>query len=86
MFSNDNHKHDTALKKVPQVLHDSGLTINAKKCEFNKSEVTCYGYIFSKDELSQDPVKVKALHVHDAMPPTNATEVRSFLGMAQYSS
>ena len=67
IFGKDIREHNTALKKVLQLLHDLGLTINAKKCQLNKSEVNFCGYIFSKDGLSPDLVKVKALH--DATTP-----------------
>ena len=76
--------HDKALRGVLQALHTAGLTINAKKCLFHCSEIDFYGYVFSEKGLSPDPLKVQALR--DASPPTNATEVRSFLGMVQYSA
>ena len=74
--------HDEALKKVFQKFSDVNLTLNKSKCEFNKSSLSFFGFVFSKDGVSPDPDKVKA--IHDMAPPKSATEVRSFLGMATY--
>ena len=62
----------------------SGLAINASKCEFSKSKIEFFGHIFSENGISPDPGKVRALK--DAAQPQNKSKVRSFLGMAQYSS
>ena len=65
-------------------LHESGLTVNLPKCEFNQSKIELFGYIVSKDGISPDHKKVKDLK--ESSRPQNQSEVRSFLGMAQYSS
>ena len=74
--------HDEALKKVFQKFSDVNLTLNMSKCEFNKSSLSFFGLVFSKDGVSPDPDKVKA--IHDMTPPKSATEVQSVLGMATY--
>ena len=84
VFGKDKKSHDRALYKTLKKLQTSGLTINVQKCEFNKPKIAFYGHIFSADGVSPDPEKIKALR--DAKKPENATEVRSFLGMAQYSA
>jgi len=84
IFGKDQQEHDAALDQTLKQLHRSGLTINLKKCEFNKTELEFFGYVFSKDGIAPDPKKVQA--VQDAKEPQNPSEVRSFLGMAQYSS
>ena len=43
-----------------------------------------FGLIFSGEGVSPDPKKVADFH--KAAEPKNASEVRSFLGMAQYSA
>ena len=43
-----------------------------------------FGQIFSKDGRQPDPKRIKALR--NASKPTNVPEVRSLLGMANYSS
>ena len=47
-------------------------------------EVTYYGYVFSGNGMKPDPRKVVTLK--NAKPPANVSELRSFLGMAGYSS
>jgi hypothetical protein len=84
VFGKTKEQHDRALNQTLEKLHSSGLTINAKKCQFNRDHVTFFGHVFSAKGVSPDPEKVKALH--DARKPSNASEVRSFLGMAQYSA
>ena len=58
-------------------LVQTNVNSTRKKIEF-------FGHIFSGDGISPDPYKIKALR--DATQPQNKSEVRSFLGMAQYSS
>ena len=55
-----------------------------EKCEFRKKKIEFFGLIFSGEGVSPDPKKVADLH--RAAEPKNASEVRSFLGMAQYSA
>ena len=74
--------HDRALKAVFKKFSEVGLTINKHKCEFNKSSLTFFGFVFSAKGVSPDPKKVQA--IHNASPPTSTSGVRSFLGMATY--
>ena len=74
--------HDKALKAVFQKFSEVGLTLNKSKCEFNKSSLTFFGFVFSAQGVSPDPKKVQS--IHNASPPTSTSGVRSFLGMATY--
>ena len=84
VYGKTNEEHDLAVSRTLDRLHRSGLTVNPKKCEFGKDRVTFFGYVFSAAGMSPDPLKVKSLQ--DAAEPQNASEVRSLLGMAQYSA
>lgn len=77
-------EHDQSLQHTLERLKDHGLTLNRKKCSFDQSEIEFFGYVFSAKGLSPDPAKVEALRT--AEKPTNMAEVRSFLGMANYSA
>ena len=77
VYGKDQGDHDRALDQTLQRLHQSGLTINPQKCEFNKPSIEFFGNIFSKDGIAPAPSKVQALH--DAPEPRNPTELRSFL-------
>jgi hypothetical protein len=52
------------------------------KCEFWLTKVTFLGHVISAGGVLVDPCKVKdVLHW---MPPTTASEIQSFLGLAGY--
>ena len=84
VFGVDQATHDRALEETLTRLHDTGLTVNVVKCEFRRSGIEFFGLVFSKDGISPDPKKVADLHA--ATEPKNPSEVRSFLGMAQFSA
>ncbi len=84
IFGTDQAAHDKALHAVFERLRSKNLTLNAKKCEFNKSSIEFFGYIFSRNGFSPDPKKVSA--INNTSPPTTAHKVRSFLGMTNYCS
>ena len=63
---------------------EKGLTLNKKKYAFSKDNLKYLGYIFWKEGMMLDSDKVSALN--DASAPSNPTEVRSLLGMANYCS
>ena len=84
VYGKDQGDQHHALDQTLQRLHQSGLTVNPQKCEFNKTSIEFFGHIFSKDGIAPAPSKVQALR--DATEPRNPTGLRSFLGMAQYSA
>ncbi|XP_062567737.1 uncharacterized protein LOC134229979 [Saccostrea cucullata] len=65
-----------------QRLHQAGLKLKAKKCNFFASKVSYLGHIISKDRIATDPEKVKA--VAEWPIPNTVTELRSFLGLCSY--
>ena len=77
-------EHDENLDKCLKRLSDKGLRLNASKCKFLNETLEFFGQIFSKDGCQPDPKRVTALE--NASKPTNVSEVRSLLGMANYSS
>ena len=56
--------------------------MNGSKCQFGLTELAYHGHHLSSDDLQVSDKKVKA--VTSAKPPSNAQEVRRFLGFAQY--
>jgi len=58
----------------------AGVTLNAEKCEFWKDKLTFLGHVISKQGISPDPDKLKAIAVIPS--PTTVTELRRFMGMA----
>ena len=84
IFGKTQADHDRALHAVLSRLHSRGLTVNASKVVINQPSIEFFGFQFSAKGISPSPSKVQALR--DSAPPNNPSEVRSFLGMAQYSA
>ena len=78
----DQNEHDERLMAVLATLEDNGLTINAEKSVFRMSKLRYMGHELSEKGLSVDNSKVRA--VLNCAPPKSASELRSFLGLAQY--
>ncbi len=77
-------QHDTRLRKVMDKLQEKGLTLNAKKCQFGLSELDFVGHTVSGEGIRPMESRVKALA--NVTEPKCASEVRSFLGLANYSA
>ncbi|XP_058727428.1 uncharacterized mitochondrial protein AtMg00860-like [Vicia villosa] len=70
------------LRVVLSVLQEKQLLTKFSKCEFWMSEVMFLGHVISGGGIYVDPTKVEA--VINWEQPKNATEARSFLGLASY--
>ena len=77
-------QHDKNLEALLQRLVVKKLTLNLEKCKFNQPSLWFYGYTLSKDGLSADPKKVEA--IKNFKTPTDVSQLRSFLGLANYCS
>ena len=82
IFGKTQSDHDKALEGVFKKFADAKLTFSKRKCEFNKSSITFFGFVFSSKGITPDPTKVEA--INSALFPTTTSGVRSFLGMAMY--
>ena len=77
-------EHDTALRNCLHRLFEQGLTLNSQKCSFLQPTLSFFGQIFSAEGTRPDPKRVTDLQ--NLSTPRNAQEVRSLLGMSNYSS
>jgi hypothetical protein len=75
-------RHRSEVVHVLQKLKDNDLYLKPEKCHFHKREVEYLGIIVGKGQVKMDPIKVKG--ITDWPPPTNLTELRSFLGFGNY--
>jgi hypothetical protein len=82
IFSKTEEEHEKHLRMVLEKLRSNQLYTKFSKCEFWLTEVTFLGHVISAGGIVVDPSKVK--DVLNWMPPTNASEIRSFLGLAGY--
>lgn len=70
--------------QVLKAFEKNNLTLNKEKSEFNKSETKFLGHRLSAEGFSIDEDKVR--DVLKFKQPENATDLRSFLGLAAYVS
>jgi len=84
IHTKDHESHEKALRHVLERLGTAGLTVNKDKCEFFKSELTFTGHKVS--DKGVDPTKEKVEAVLKAREPETVSEVRSFLGLVNYSA
>ena len=84
IFGSYHEEHNKALEECLLRLETHGLTLNMGKCKFLKQNLEFFGMIFSTEGVRPDPKKISA-SVNTATPST-VSEVRSLIGMANYSS
>ena len=82
VFSNSFEQHLERLKAVFKRLVEFNLKLKPAKCEFMKDEVKYLGHVVSGKGISTDPAKIEAIQAWET--PRTPTQVRSFLGLAQY--
>jgi hypothetical protein len=82
IFSKTEEEHEKHLRMVLEKLRSNQLYAKFNKCEFWLTEVTFLRHVISAGGISVDPSKVK--DVLNWMPPMNASEIRSFVGLAGY--
>jgi hypothetical protein len=82
IFSKMEEEHDKHLRLVLEKLRSNQFYAKFSKCEFWLTEVAFLGHVISAGGVSVDQSKVK--DVLNWMPPTNVSEIRSFLGLAGY--
>ncbi len=76
--------HDAALTAFLERMKECGLTLSKKKCKIGVKSIEFFGLVFTAKGTSPAPSKVEA--IRHMSPPQDAGEVRSLIGMAQYSS
>jgi hypothetical protein len=82
VYSKRMEEHEEHLWLVLQRLWEHQLYAKFSKCEFWIKEVPFLGHVVSPEGIAVDPNKVK--EVLQWKLPTTVSEVRSFLGLADY--
>jgi hypothetical protein len=80
VYSEAEEEPEEHLRLVLEKLRANQLYTEFSKCEFWLTEVVFLGHVISTGGVSVDPGKVK--DVLNWKPPTNVSEIRSFLGLA----
>ncbi|KAG7599389.1 Zinc finger CCHC-type [Arabidopsis suecica] len=78
----DWESHQDHLRAVLERLRKHELFAKLSKCSFWQRSIGFLGHIVSDKGVSVDPEKIKS--IKDWPRPKNATEIRSFLGLAGY--
>jgi len=82
VFSKTKEEYAEHLRLVLQKLREHKLYAKRSKCEFRLEEVSFLGHVVSNGGIAVDPSKVK--DVLNWKPPTDVSEIHSFLGLASY--
>jgi hypothetical protein len=82
IYSKTEAEHEQHLRLVLEKLKVNQLYAKFNKCEFWLTQVAFLGYVISVGGVSVDPGKVR--DVFNSKPPTNVSEIHSFLGLAGY--
>jgi hypothetical protein len=82
IFSKTEEEHRKNLRLVLEKLRSNQLYTKFSKCEFWLTKVAFLGHVIFAGGVSLDPDKVR--DVLNWMPPTNVSEIQSFLGLAGY--
>ena len=75
-------EHLDRLRQVFERLQHAKLKLGSEKCTFAAKEVSYLGHRVTEEGLLPDPSLLAA--IREINPPKNATEVRSFQGLAGY--
>ena len=82
IFGSTFEEHLERLRTVLDRLRASGLRLKPSKCQLFRREVRFLGHVVTKDGVVADPERTEGVRTWPQ--PTNATELRSFLGLASY--
>jgi len=82
IYSEDAVSHKKHVEMVLERLRTAGLQVDIKKSEFHVTRTKYLGYVLTNKGIEVDPDKVSALH--DWLPPTTVTGIKSFLGFTGF--
>ena len=77
-------EHDRHSFAVLDRLSEVDLTVNGDKCEFKLTKLKFSGHELSSNGISPSAEKIAA--IRDARSLKDVSEVRSFMGLVQYSA
>ena len=78
----DTDEHDKRLHAFLSRCREIGIKLNKEKLRLRTDSISFLGHLITAQGLLPDPDKVKAI-MHMS-PPTNVSELRTFIGMVNY--
>ena len=82
VMGKDVKEHDKVLREVLSRLSAQNLIVRFDKCTFGAETLPFLGFVIGKGQIAVDEKKIQA--VQNWPVPTNVTELRGFLGLANY--
>ncbi|CAI7812958.1 unnamed protein product [Closterium sp. NIES-53] len=82
VYSTTREDHLPDSEEVFRCLQQNILITKGSKCEFLQPELEFLGHVVSGEGIKIDPRKLTA--ISQWKPPTNITELQSFLGFMNY--
>ena len=84
VHSRSTEEHNKRLQQVLERLKEKNPTLNAEKCKFHMTQLVFVGLVLTDKGIRPTEDKVRA--IVNARELQNASEVRSFLGLANYNA
>ena len=82
ILGRDFPSHISNLQEVLQRFRDAGLKLKMSKCQFFKKQVNYLGHVISSSGVRPDPSNISKVSAWSR--PKNATQIRSFIGLASF--
>ena len=82
IFSRSWEGHLQHIQQVLNTLRQHQLYANLEKCSFGMTQIQYLSYIVDEHGVHVDPAKIQV--IRDWPTPTTLTELRSFLGLANF--
>ena len=80
VYARDETEHDERMHQLLTRFRENGVTLNVDKCIFKKQTIEFLGHKIGPQGIQ--PVESKIAAITNLPTPTNITELRRFLGMA----
>ncbi|GLB39530.1 putative coprinopsis cinerea okayama7 130 [Lyophyllum shimeji] len=82
IFSRENQDHTALVCQVLERLRAANVFLNAKKCEFDRSQVEYLGFIISSKGVQMNPKKLDTISKWPI--PKTAKQIQQFLGFTNF--
>ncbi len=82
IHSRTKEEHIKHVKAVLQKIRKANLKLKPSKCKWFEQELTFVGHVIGINGIRPDPRNIEK--IKNAQVPSNTTQLRGFLGLAQY--
>ena len=82
IYSKTLEEHVEHIRQVFHLLAKDNWLLKRSKCQFARQSIAYLGHVISAEGVATDPSKIQSIHSWPT--PTDAKQLRSFLGLAGY--